>query len=367
MITAQDFVAALDDRGYTIASGVPCSSFGGPIALLAHTPERYVPAANEGNALAVATGVALAGGKPYVMLQNSGLGNLINPLTSLVLTYQVPVLVFVSLRGWPDPATDEPQHVVMGRTTHALLDTLGVEHHTLTRDSDTDGFAALLDKAEHTLESGQPAFVLVERGAVGGTTDTADTPGRGLPSGEVMQTIVDATGDCAVVATTGYTARELFGTADRPNHFYMQGSMGHASSIALGVAINRPDRTVVVLDGDGAALMHLGALSVIGDRAPANLVHVVLDNGRHESTGGQRTTSTATDFTRVAEANSYRSAARVESLDELSRALQQAKTTPGPHLLAVATLPRGSAVPPRATNALSAPQIAARFRTDLAG
>ncbi|WP_033346019.1 phosphonopyruvate decarboxylase [Catenuloplanes japonicus] len=365
MIAAQEFLDALDAYGFTTASGVPCSSFGGPIALLARNPDRYVPAANEGTALAVAAGVALAGGKPYVMLQNSGLGNLINPLTSLVMTYQVPVLVFVSLRGWPDPASDEPQHVVMGSTTHALLDTLGADHQTLTKDTDAHEFRVLLDRAEASLKNGRAAFVLVQRGAVGSAAQESDEPVRGLNSPEVMRAIVDGTDGCAVVATTGYTARELFGTADRPNHFYMQGSMGHASAMALGLAVTRPERTVVVIDGDGAALMHLGALSVIGDRAPANLVHVVLDNGRHESTGGQRTTSSATDFVRAAEANAYRTAVRCTSIGDVAGALATARSSPGPHMIVVPTLPRTGAMPPRATNALSAPQIAARFGADL--
>ncbi|MFI0942729.1 phosphonopyruvate decarboxylase [Streptomyces sp. NPDC021020] len=367
MISADAFCAELTERGFSTASGVPCSHFGGPIALLSRSGEAYVPAPNEGAALAVAAGAALAGRRAYVMLQNSGLGNLVNPLTSLVMTYQLPVLTFVSLRGWPDPATDEPQHEVMGPASHPLLEALGVPHYTLRKDDGVERFRELLDAADKDLSDRRAPFVLVERGAIGkadaGSTDVAG----GLPSAEVMRRIAEVAPEAALVATTGFTGRELFAVADRPGNFYMQGSMGHASSLALGVALAQPQRTVIVLDGDGAALMHLGAMSTIGQQAPANLVHVVLDNGVHESTGGQRTTSDTTSFAQVAAACGYRTAVGCPALDDVEAALRTALASPGPHLLAVRTLPRTGAVPPRATSALSAEGIRDRFSASLAG
>ncbi|MFF2954066.1 phosphonopyruvate decarboxylase [Kitasatospora sp. NPDC057965] len=369
MITAKDFCAELGRRGFTLASGVPCSHFGGPIELLSRTPGAYVPAANEGGALAVAAGAAMAGRRAYVMLQNSGLGNLINPLTSLVMTYRLPVLTFVSLRGWPDPADDEPQHEVMGPTTHALLDALGLPHHTLHTKDDTTRFTEILDRVERDLADNRAPFVLVEKGAVGKAPDrptTADVhPADSLSSADTIRLIAQHAGDAAIIATTGYTARELFGYADRPANFYMQGSMGHAPSIALGVALARPDRQVVVIDGDGAALMHLGTQSAIGDQAPANLLHVILDNGIHESTGGQRTTAGTTDFPAIARASGYRTAVRCTTLTDLTTALAGATATPGPHLIAVATRPRTDGVPPRATTALSAEGFRDRFASAL--
>ena len=362
MIDADVFCDELAARGFAVASGVPCSYFGGPIEYLSRTPGRYVPAPNEGAALAVAVGVSLAGGRAYVMLQNSGLGNLINPLTSLVMVYQIPVLVFVSLRGWPDPADDEPQHEVMGQATPALLDALGIAHQTLKRGDDSSTLRSILDGAEKELSAHRPAFVLVEKGAVGKTEPQPDAvPADAISSAEAIRCITETAPGCAIIATTGYTSRELFGIADQPNNFYMQGSMGHAGSIGLGVALSQPHRTVIVLDGDGSALMHLGTLSSIGHEAPPNLIHVILDNGVHESTGGQNTTSATTSFSGIAASAGYKTAVDCRSLEDLRQAVRAASGTPGPHLCAVRTLPRGSAVPPRATSALSAPGLRDRF------
>ncbi|GAB2591705.1 phosphonopyruvate decarboxylase [Streptomyces capparidis] len=366
MIPAEDFCDELERRGFTVASGVPCSHFGGPIELLSRTPGRYVPAANEGGALAIAAGFALAGRKPYVMLQNSGLGNLVNPLTSLVMTYGIPVLSFVSLRGYPDPGSDEPQHEVMGQVSHPLLDLLGLPNRTLRAGDGVAELRALLARADQELDAGRAPFVLVERGAVGKARPAGGEPApEGLASAEVARIVVDLCADHPVIATTGYTARELFAVGDRPQNFYMQGSMGHASSLALGVALADPSRPVIVLDGDGAALMHLGAFSVIGHEAPANLVHLILDNGLHESTGGQRTTSRTTSFAAVAKGAGYRSAVRCRTPEEVTDAMSRALSCAGPHLCVVRTRPRTGAVPPRATSALSARQIKERFEREI--
>ncbi|MEW2546327.1 phosphonopyruvate decarboxylase [Streptomyces sp. NPDC047002] len=370
MIEAEDFCDELAARGFTAASGVPCSHFSGPISVLGRRGDSYVAAANEGTALATAAGAALAGERAYVMVQNSGLGNLVNPLTSLVVPYGLPVLSFVSLRGWPDPDTDEPQHRLMGTATDGLLAALGMPRLLLDAGGTLDGFRRLLDSASGELDAGRAPFVLVERGAVGpdraaAVEPTAPAGGR-VPPADVLAAVVAAAPDAAVFATTGYTGRELFALADRPAHFYMQGSMGHVSSLALGAARARPARTVVVLDGDGAALMHLGALSQIGHHAPPNLVHLVLDNGVHESTGGQPTTSGTASFPAVALACGYASAAECPTGDALRLSLAAALASPGPHLLSVPTAPRTGAIPPRATNAIGAEELRDRFRRFLA-
>jgi phosphonopyruvate decarboxylase len=361
MIEAEVFCAELERRGFAKACGVPCSFFGGPIAYLSRTPGRYVPAANEGNALAIAVGAALAGERRYVMLQNSGLGNLVNPLTSLVMTYRIPVLTFVSLRGWPDPAQDEPQHEVMGTITKPLLEMLSLPHRILRADAGPEEFAEILDAAETAVSKGQAPFVLVEKGAVGKCEGPEAPKEKRLNSADVVRLVSELAGDAPVIATTGYTGRELFGLDDQGRNFYMQGSMGHASSIALGVAMSAPGTPVVVLDGDGAALMHLGALSVIGDQSPANLVHVVLDNGIHESTGGQATTSAGTALEGVAIAAGYASAARCRTTDEVRERFVRAMNTDGPHLLVVPTRPRSGPMPPRATATHSPETIRDRF------
>lgn len=362
MISAAEFCAELDRRGFTVASGVPCSYFGGPIALLGGRPGRYLPAANEGAALAIAAGAALAGGRPYLMLQNSGLGNLVNPLTSLTMTYRIPVLAFVSLRGWPDPAHDEPQHEVMGTSTHALLDTLGVQHGTLRADAGLSGFRALLDPAQTELAAGRPAFILVEKGAVG-SVEAPPVPDReSLIAADVVRTVAHAAGaDGLIVASTGYTARELFAVADRPGNFYMQGSMGHAMAIGLGLAHSDPDRPVIVIDGDGSALMHLGTMSVIGNQAPPNLIHLVLDNGMHESTGGQPSTSGTTDFAAVATAVGYHTAVTCHTASDLELFLRKALHSRGPHLAGIRTRRRSGQAPPRATSSAAPHVLAARF------
>ncbi|UED87557.1 phosphonopyruvate decarboxylase [Streptomyces profundus] len=361
MISAEDFCALLEARGYTTASGVPCSHFGGPIALLGAREGRYVPAPNEGSALAVAAGAALAGRRAYVMLQNSGLGNLINPLTSLVMMYRLPVLTFTSLRGWPDAATDEPQHAVMGPATPRLLDALGTPHHILREDGGPAAFEAILDATDGELAAGRAPFVLVERGAIGGVAVEPPAGKPGLTAAHAIRVVTKALPEALVIATTGYTGRDAFAVADRPGAFYMQGSMGHAPSLALGVALAHPERTVVVLDGDGALLMHLGALSMIGHLAPPNLVHVVLDNGVHESTGGQPTTSSTTSFTEAALAAGYVSATSCAREQDLARAVGVADAAEGPALVRVPTLPRTGEMPPRATAALGPEAMRDRF------
>jgi phosphonopyruvate decarboxylase len=365
MISAPDFCVLLAERGFTLASGVPCSHFGGPIAHLSTQPGRYVPAPNEGSALAVAAGATLGGQRAYVMLQNSGLGNLINPLTSLVMTYQLPILTFTSLRGWPDPATDEPQHAVMGPATPALLDSIGTPHYTLYAKDTVDEFSAILQQVDKDLAEQRAPFVLVERGAIGKAAAANSPHTEGIEAAEAIRIVTAAAPEAALVATTGYTGRDTFAVADAPGNFYMQGSMGHASSLGLGVALTHPERPVVVLDGDGALLMHLGALSMIGSEAPTNLIHVVLDNRVHESTGGQATTSATTSFPDTALAAGYASAVTCDDEDALQRAMQRARAYSGPHLISVQTLPRTGTIPPRATNALSTLGIRDRFRTSL--
>jgi phosphonopyruvate decarboxylase len=361
LITAELFCAELYERGFSVATGVPCSYFGGPIALLSQIPGRYVAAANEGNALAIAAGASLAGRRAYVMAQNSGLGNLINPLTSLVMTYRIPVLTFVSLRGWPDGTTDGPQHEVMGRITRPLIDLIGLPHWVLQAGDDGGRFREILDSAGSELAAGNAPIVLVEKGAVSPAYCPVDDLDDGLASRNVIQIVAEACADNPIVATTGYTSRELFGMSRHPANFCMQGSMGHASALALGIALSRPERPVVVLDGDGSALMHLGNMSVIGHEAPANLVHIVLDNGIHESTGGQASTSDTTAFDGIALAVGYRTAVRCNTLPGLHATITQALGSPGPHLCVVHTKRRTGYVPPRATNTFPPEAIRDRF------
>jgi phosphonopyruvate decarboxylase len=359
MISAEGFVAQLDRIGVRLVTGVPCAVFGGPLRLLEAQPGRYVAAANEGAALAIAAGASLAGAPSAVLIQNSGFGNLVNPLTSLVQTFDIPVLVFMSLRGWPDPARDEPQHAVMGRSTQALLDALGVPYRLL--EPDEDQLAKVLDEVGAI---GRAGFVLVPKGSIGGAGAVVDRPG-GFGRREAIEALLPYLGDALVFGTTGYISRELYGLADRPANFYMQGSMGHALALGLGAALARPQRRVVVLDGDGAVLMHMGTTATVGAMRPANLVHVVLDNGTYESTGGQLTTSSTVDWSALGAAAGYRSAVVCNDAVSLRRALDDPGE--GPRLVAVRIAPAPGVTPPRVTGGLSPAGLRARFTTAAAG
>jgi phosphonopyruvate decarboxylase len=354
VISNDDFCAALRERDYSFVAGVPCSYFSGPIDQLTREG-TYYPAANEGAALAAAAGASASGRRSAVIAQNSGLGNLINPLTSLVQTYNIPVLVFMSLRGWPDPSQDEPQHAVMGTATHALLDAVGVPHITVS--ADTTDLGPVLDQAEEYLATGRSVFVLTQKGAIGKNAPTAAPPSTGVTRVEVLRAIEPLLADAAVISTTGYTSRELFGVTGSKSHFYMQGSMGHAAAFGLGVALRSPAQPVVVLDGDGAAIMHLGTFSSVGAATPVNLVHVVFDNGTYESTGGQATTSHTTDFAGVARSTGYATARECRSADAVCDALAKGLASPGPHLISVRVARGDTSVFPRATAAMSTAEI----------
>lgn len=359
MISNDDFCDALQERGIDFVAGVPCSFFSGPIARLTREG-RYLPAANEGAALAAAAGAGIAGRRSAVIAQNSGLGNLINPLTSLTQTYEIPVLVFMSLRGWPDPSQDEPQHAVMGTSTHRLLDAIGVPNMTLPASATS--LEPALAWADERLARRESAFVLAEKGAVEKHVPApAVHEAAGPTRVETLRAIQPILDGAAVVSTTGYTSRELFGVTGSKTHFYMQGSMGHAAAFGLGVALRDPAMPVVVLDGDGAAIMHLGIFSSVGAAAPDKLVHVVFDNGTYESTGGQTTTSHSTDLAGVALAAGYASARTCGSLEEVTATLSTMLRGGGPHLLVVPVATGGASGFSRATAAMTTADIREGF------
>lgn len=368
-LSAAAFCDALRRRGLTFWSGVPCSYFAPALAHAAHDPAfTYVGAANEGAALGIAAGAALGGARPVVLLQNSGFGNLVNPLTSLSLVYAIPALLFVTLRAWPDELADEPQHRVIGRELTNLLGALGVHHAVMPVDP--GGFEAALDQADAVLRQGGMAALLIAKGSLAG-------PGRAGPDGaaerplsraEAVDTVAaSAPADEAIVSTTGEISRELFALHDRPGNFYMQGSMGHAAAIGLGVALARPERRVLVLDGDGAVLMHLGTLSTIGYEAPARLVHVVLDNEAYATTGNQPTTSSRTKLEEVALACGYRWARRCATRAELEALLRAARAERGPVCIVVKTNLREAHGLPRVTSAYAPPDTTRIFGSFLTG
>lgn len=355
MIPNDNFCRALADHQVEFVAGVPCSYFSGPIERLTREG-RYLAAANEGAALAAAAGAAAASRGSAVIAQNSGLGNLVNPLTSLTETYGIPVLVFMSLRGWPDPDQDEPQHRIMGGSTHRILDAVGVPHITVPATA-TD-LGPVLDEAAEHLGARRSVFVLAQKGAIAQYRPADTGPeAAGVRRVEVLQALEPLLRRAAVVSTTGYTSRELYGVTHSPDHFYMQGSMGHAAAFGLGVALQSPHLPVVVLDGDGGAIMHLGTMSSVGAAAPDNLVHVVFDNGSYESTGGQATTARTTDFAGVARAAGYASARLCRTAEETSATVAIAMKGGGPHLVVVRVAGTGSSAFPRATAAMTTADI----------
>ncbi|MEU3551422.1 thiamine pyrophosphate-dependent enzyme [Streptomyces longwoodensis] len=367
MISAERFCAELDARGVGLVTGVPCGWLQGPLALLARQPGRYVPAANEGAALAIAAGAELAGQRSAVLIQNSGFGNLINPLTSLIDTFAVPVIIFMTLRGWPRPEDDEPQHSLTGPATEPLLSQLGVGHQVLA--SGDDGLAQAWEAADRARAGRRPYAVLVPRGRIGRVEEPQpddDPSGGGYDRGQAIEDLVPWLRGSAVFATTGRTSRELFTRADSPAHFYMLGSMGHALALGLGAAISRPDRRIVVLDGDGALVMHLGTALTVGAQAPANLIHIVLDNQTYDSTGGQPVPGPA-DWRSLGHAAGYRGVHLASSPAGTARAMATATDEPGPRLVVLRVTGSGRRPTRHPLAAHGAGDLAARFHTALEG
>lgn len=366
MTTAAEFLDALAGARVRFVSGVPCSYFGGPLGLIENHPAlTYIPAANEGGALALAVGAQLAGTRSAVLVQNSGFGNLINPLTSLALPYRVPVLVVMSMRGWPHATAGEPQHRLMGQVVHDWLRTLEVPFWELT--SGGPAFTDLLAQAGPLLGEGWPVFILVGKDAIE-TSHRSDqaAPPAGITGEDLVREIrTQLPGREPILATTGYLSRALFHAGDRAEQFYLQGSMGHVTGVALGIALQNPQRKLVVLDGDGAALMHLGAFAVVGGTQPPNLLHVVFDNGGYESTGGQPVPARV-DFCAIARACGYRTALTVADEAGLSAGVAQALAAPGPVLLHVHGVNGRARTGRRASEAVAVADLAARFRAALA-
>lgn len=295
-------------------------------------PRRHMIAANEGNAAALAAGYHLATGKvPVVYLQNSGEGNLVNPAASLLhrQVYGIPVIFVVGWRGEPG-VRDEPQHVFQGEVTLKLLEDLGIPAFVIGPETGDEevreamaGFRPLL------AEGGDAAFVIRKGGLTYGKKRTYRN-GYGLRREEAIRQIARAAGGDPIVSTTGKASRELFEIRealkqDHGRDFLTVGSMGHASSIALGVALHRPQERVWCLDGDGALLMHMGAMAAIGQGRPRNLIHIVLNNAAHESVGGLPTAAGGLDIPAIARACGYPCALTAETAGALDEALREAK------------------------------------------
>lgn len=376
MIGAQDLLDGVRERGATMFTGVPCSLLAPLVDLCCHDPEiLYVAASSETEAAGIASGAWLAGGAPIVICQNSGLGNLVNPLTSLAWPARLPFLILCTWRGRPG-SHDEPQHELMGRITLELLATIDVDSAVLAPEPHR--LTETLDRAWATMRRRSRPFCLIIPERLDGLrSPSLAAPRRFTPAApdrhvgrrrvrrrRALARILELVDESvAIVATTGKTARELFELQDRPQHYYQVGAMGCSSAVGLGVALHT-SRRVLVIDGDGAALMHMGAFATIGHLRPANLIHVVLDNGVHDSTGGQPTAAPVIDFAGVAAACGYQRAVTCASLGDFDRALSAALESPGPQL--VHLLVRPGSVEGLGRPTVQPSEVARRFRAFLA-
>ena len=347
MIDCNQFYDALVAGGLGMFAGVPDSLLKEICACITErsAPGDHIIAANEGAAVGLVTGSYLATGKPgLVYMQNSGFGNVVNPLLSLAdpKVYSIPMLLMIGWRGEPG-VKDEPQHVKQGEVTLELLDTMGIPYEVLGDDTG-EAIAALGRAVTRATEGKQPVALVVRKGAFDKyQRQAAPAAGEGLPLGReaALEVILGELGDAdVVVSTTGMASREIFECREssgsgHARDFLTVGSMGHCSQIAMGIALSAPARRVFCIDGDGAVIMHMGSLAIVGQHAGGNLLHIVLNNGRHDSVGGQPTVGFEIDLPGVARACGYREAVSVESADALREEIGRLGQLGAPALLEV--------------------------------
>ena len=322
--------------GADFYTGVPDSQLKSLCNYLMNTygidPAHHMIAANEGNCTALAAGYHLATGKvPVVYMQNSGEGNIINPVASLLndKVYAIPVVFIVGWRGEPG-IHDEPQHIYQGEVTVKLLEDMDIKPFVIGKETTDEEVEAAMAEFKNVLAQGKDVAFVIRKGALSYDEKVVYKNNNTMVREDIIKHIVKVTGEDPIVSTTGKASRELFETrvANGQSHkydFLTVGSMGHSSSIALGVAINKPDQKIWCVDGDGAVLMHMGSMAVLGANKPKNLVHVVINNGAHETVGGMPTVAGSIDLVGVAKACGYPYAVKVESFEDLDKELQAAK------------------------------------------
>ena len=338
MIEAKEFIEAARELGFVRYTSVPCS-FLTPFInyVINDNALEYIASTNEGDALATTSGSVIGGQRSIVMMQNSGLGNAVSPITSLSYIFRIPFLIIVTHRGEPG-VKDEPQHELMGQITEELFNTMQIPSETFP--SETKEIIPALQRAEKFMsKEHRPYAFIIKKGSIApqkldkkmikniAKSETEirslfDEKLTRLDRNTVLRHIINHTSvdDSILIATTGFTGRELFSINDRVNHIYMVGSMGCASSFGLGLALARPDLKIIVIDGDGAGLMRMGNFATIGTYASNNFIHILLDNEVHDSTGGQSTVSKNINFAMIAKACGYSmtlSGNKMELIDEL--------------------------------------------------
>ena len=328
----EDFVEALGADFYT---GVPDSQLKALCNYLIATygvdGTHHIIAANEGNCTGVAAGYHLATGKiPVVYMQNSGEGNIINPVASLMndKVYAIPCIFIVGWRGEPG-VHDEPQHIYQGEVTVKLLEDMDIAVYVVGKDTSSADICKAMDSFKPLLAAGKQVAFVVKKGGLSYEGKVNYTNDNIMLREDIIKHIVAHTGDNPIVSTTGKASRELFEIRETNGQghgydFLTVGSMGHSSSIALGIALQRPDKKLWIIDGDGAALMHMGSMAVMGATAPGNVVHVVINNGAHETVGGQPTVASKIDVSGIARACGYTNVFCADSFDALDAILEKA-------------------------------------------
>ena len=345
MIDPREFITHLQASGVEFFTGVPDSLLKEFCACLEHVPRagHHIISANEGGAVALALGYHLATRNvPLVYLQNSGLGNIINPLLSLAdpEVYSVPLLLVIGWRGEPG-VHDEPQHKKQGRVMLSMLDAMEIPHSILGPET-VDPQAALRDALAHVRKMSAPYALVIKKGTfqsfAAPKVEKKDFP---LSREEAIQQVIESLGERDVlVSTTGMPSREVYEYRSRRGEghqrdFLTVGGMGHASQIALGIALQKPRRSVYCLDGDGALLMHMGGLAITGVLKPRNFKHIIVNNGAHDSVGGQPTVAFDVDVPGIAHACGYESVFCVQTKQELQSSLEELQRSSGPSLLEV--------------------------------
>ena len=294
--------------------------------------KHHMIAANEGNCTAIAAGYHLATGKvPAVYMQNSGEGNVINPLASLLndKVYAIPMIFIVGWRGEPG-VHDEPQHIYQGEVTVKLLEDMYVAAYVVTKETTEEELDAQMQVFRSLLAKGKDVAFVVKKGALSFEKNVEYSNKNHMRREEIIEHIVNVSKEDPILSTTGKASRELFEIREKNGQshkydFLTVGSMGHTSSIALGVALQKPQQKIWCIDGDGAMLMHMGAMAVIGANKPSNLVHIVINNGAHETVGGLPTVASEINLVKMAEACGYPYAVRVSEFEQLDKELQAAK------------------------------------------
>lgn len=344
MIRPEFFIEKLRESGINCFAGVPDSLLKNMCAYITdHFDAAHnIIAANEGAAVGLAAGHYLATGQPAcVYMQNSGEGNIINPLASLTdqEVYNIPVLLLIGWRGRPG-VHDEPQHVKQGKVTTGLLNVMGINYEVLAKEEDKA--EKQIAKAIRALQNKDAFALVIEKDTFDEyKLQNVEKNDLSMSREEAIQTVAAALGekDC-IVATTGMISRELFEYRAAMNQgherdFLTVGSMGHASQIALGIALAQPERRVWCFDGDGAAIMHMGSMAIVANKAPKHYVHVVFNNGAHDSVGGQPTVGLKIDLPAIAKAVGYKATYSVDNKTDLEAILNNVSAFESPALLEV--------------------------------